>query len=231
MVEVVKGPEKVDKKKGKVAAVDRGQIESYGLLTADYKWIDDYLRVAEIQAEIERLNGVYAEIMRQPLNAGDMLEAVKPHFENYIARRRFILSKIFKNFDGSGDPFRFLPNMTSVEGFRIPPYLAWEEVEQIFSSIGGDVSEKEKSKQLAGIKKKIEKLQKELDSLDRPQYRGRSGDVRSRFVKHWQLIQSTCREPINPEGYDLKDSPEIERNAWKHLGLDQYVNGDGLQAR
>lgn len=122
--------------------------------------------------------------------------------------------------NGVGDPFtnfeiRFWPRD---KDFYVPPFSMFEEAIKLQRDDG--ISDHDRAKQLANINVKIDELRKKMPTI--------SSEDRL-FVEFWRDIQSQLSEPSGPRALSLDASDNLEKNAWKTLGLENFINPRGLR--
>lgn len=201
----------------------------------DYGWIDDWKRTREILPEIERVKQEINRISQAPFVRAEALAILKSSYDELMARRRAIISGFLEGWTRVGPAFKYQRDASFIyknQPHVLPPFISWQEVEQSFYALpepADAMSAREKEKQTAKLRQRLQDLEAELERVFPARFHGQNDeDKRGVLVEHWRRTQMQANGPVGPEGMALKYSPEPEREAWKRLKLSEFVNEKGL---
>jgi len=101
-----------------------------------------------------------------------------------------------------------------------PLLPAWQDVSACVKNIPDTgISDHDRAKQLAAIDSKIASLREKMPFV--------SSEDR-RFILFWQDVQEQLSEPASPRAISLDASDDVEKSAWKSLGLENFINPRSL---
>lgn len=199
-----------------------------------FEWVDDYLALEEAKKEIKNIGSQIERIRSTASPKESILANFKESFERYERRRIEKLAKLLQGLQRRRDPFsnieHRLPKRPNHQ--RAAGYLSWSDVEAALELVEFSdevLSDAEKEKQIAPLRKSIEKLKSRIKECSPPGYflirQGEiQSDSREDFVQHWFKIQGTCNAPCTPHGFDLETGTDAEREAYRKLGLSGAIN-------
>ncbi len=189
-----------------------------------FAWDDDYAKSEKLQEKIDSLNEERARIESLPISNNEKLIRVKAGYDDFqkkvAAHVQRYLSDPTLWQNGVQNPLtRFEIRFCQPrENFYIPPLSMFEDA--IKHQPDDGVSDKDRAKQLGDISSKIVKLQAEMPTTITKEHHI--------FVKFWRELQGQLSEPTGPHALSLDASSDIEKRAWKTLGLAEYVNERGI---
>lgn len=210
-------------------------VPYYREMMGNLDWIPDFLEIERLQLEIKGLRSERAGLKKASLVMEDVLPRLREQFDAYQGRRVTILRKAIESNRNSGNPFESIAK-NQIAPFareKLPPYITWDEVLKAIESLSeGSITAKKQAKELENLERRLAELKIRIDELSPieffPVKNGAViGDVRKLFTEHWRRLQETVNGPISPRGFPLgrPDSvSELEREAWKLLNLQDFLN-------
>jgi hypothetical protein len=214
-------------------------VPFYGRLRHTYKeWVPPYMAGLKLKPEIELLEKQIDEIRNTPLGGAELLKVLKPMHDEAQQRRVTLLAKHLADFRHPGmksGPFddvqSFLGQMGRV-GELMAPSFTWDEITAAIKLLPVGITEASRAKQTEKLMEQINKLKAELaDTQPAGRYVWNAAkpmlDSWHEFVTFWADTQKRITAAVGPQAIRLDVSPPEEREAWKLLGLEAYVNPRG----
>jgi hypothetical protein len=193
--------------------------------TEEAPWVQDFLKVRELQGRAQALDAEIGEIYKQPPSHKDSLKSLK---QEYDARRQMRVLHLRKHFErrmGSQASLKFLQDR--IDGFDWPFFIDWGEIDEAVKGLPGGIGEVEKMKRIGKLESEKEALEKQIQKLSPPEYfNDRGQDLRELFVAHWATIQARLNGPAGPDGQSLEQCAESVERAYNLLNLQALVNRD-----
>ena len=204
------------------------------LLLGKYEqWLPAYQKVFALRAEKEKLSAYIRELRRAPFTPEDLIDHTEQQYEEHRQKRSSFIQRHFHEAARSGATpnlinFLFYHSATA-DLLPLPPF---EEVKAAIKSmpkVEGALSRAEVAKRISKAREKIEAIEKEIAKLSPPEFfvlpdgRRSDKDLRDALVEHWAKAQSKACAPCNPLLITLEKSSESEKNAWKALGLKNFI--------
>lgn len=200
----------------------------YGIDTAQYSWVESYLRDQMIRAEIERLRAEIPKIEALPIHRDELkarfMEALGQVNSLMVQRVRNHLVQVQARKESLIGPDTAL-------GFRIvyPMNLTPEEIDEIVAALPEGTRQADIEKSVSEIRGQIRELERkiedELSPQDRWFYTESGYPVRypqgcrwTRFVNDWKKVVGRFEGRVDIEGYAV-EGPEA--TAFIALGLDK----------
>jgi DNA repair exonuclease SbcCD ATPase subunit len=204
-------------------------------LTLDYSWVDGFIRLTQLHDKKERAKETRRQIKRSISTLDDYKKRLKASHTRYVERRRKNVQRYLCRIERSYDPLQSFER-NPVWREKIGTFLSWDQIEDALTDIEmpGGISDTEREKHFSAIDQEIAEIESEIDQLNKPEFFQMNDgtvldDMRYALTRFWQRVQRTCNAPCNPRGFDLKDSPPAEKEAYEKLGIGKYVNSRSPQ--
>jgi len=205
--------------------------ESYSIIrNQKFSGVADHMKRCSLKAEIRSLKGVLNEVMAvEPDNQTLLKNAIDdlPNLENEITKRlgAHLHEHRRSKYPLSGR-YNFL--MERIGASWLTKEIIKKAVEQLPEPADSMPIDK-KQKEVARLKKMIEKKKLELEAASPPeQFIWKNGapakDLYEDFEYHWRNVQSRLNSPCNIRGITLDGCDEAERRAWHDMGIRSAMN-------
>ncbi len=203
----------------------------FGVENVKFTWLPTYLRDLEARKEIEELEAQIVKTEKLPRDKGELRKAFAETLASEKAGGMVRLKEHIKAAQFPGKPvFPIIHgNWVILQAF-LNFDLAEEEIDRLFEDLEEGVAQKEKDRQIAEFRRKIDGLHKMIEEELSPQYRwfhnGGGYPIRypkgcrwTHYVNVWKEVSSRYLEPVTIEGYKLETANEKE--AYFSLKLDK----------
>jgi hypothetical protein len=204
--------------RGTAAILPKSEVLNYDQLSS-YEWTGNFLKSEKLQEKIDHLKEERREVEARPISNSEKLVRVRAGYADFqktvAAQVKRYLNEPSLWQNGVQNPLqRFeIRFCRQPENFFCPPLTMFEEA--IRNQPDDGISDAERSSKLAKIDNKIAELKTETPLVS---------PACKAYVAWWREIQSQLNENSGPRALHLDASPEIEKKAWKELGLAEYVD-------
>jgi hypothetical protein len=207
-------------------------------LMDDYPgWTPRYVRGNELQEELTELEKEHHRSRNLYATRQEYLTILHSFLKDSRKAKVEALSRWLQDCRGGRNPFEFprcMGQMGTVN-HATAPLPDWDMVTEAVALLEEGISQKERSKQLSRLDEKIVLGKAELSECQPPErYLIDKAkvivDAWDAFVQRWIQLQRTVNAPLGPQGITLTQSPREEKEAWKVLGLADYVSKNSRYA-
>lgn len=218
-----------------VTVLAKSSIPFYEFLNS-YEWVDAFIKCENLKTQLENLRQRESQIKRLPCDPADVLTNLRQSFEAHQDRQIETL-KIFieRNWENSDPLQRFVSECEApyagVEFTQVPPLQVFEAALKRAKIPDKTIKNKKREAILDKLASEIAGLKVDLTKLSPQNFfmKSRGGiilDIREAFVEHWADYQGQTNAACNPRGLVLDFSEPAEKEAWRKLNLERYINPD-----
>lgn len=196
-------------------------VLNYEVLS-DYKWVSSFVSREVLEAELQTARREKVRVQALPLLKKDYLDRIRRSHDRIEGHRFEGLVEILREFRDHPDPLSYFqsrlrgPLHTWMD--PIPSISQFEKGLQALPE--GEISQVDRDKKVASIKKEVTKIQAKLIKLRGNEILG----MAKAFVEKWRHIQRQVAGPVNIFGIDLDRCPVEEKEAWDCLGLSKILS-------
>jgi hypothetical protein len=192
--------------------------------TDEVRWVADFLKLRELEAQAQELERQMAEIFKQPPTHEEALQSIRAEWQARRSQRLLYLKKHFQRVLGDQPSLAYMGHNT-LDGLKWPNFIEWSELEEAVRSLPEGIGEVEKRKKIAKLEKQKAELQRQIEKHSpRKFFDDKGRDLRELFVSHWQDTQGRVNSPCGPDGQSLEQCGEDIQKAWKLLNLQELIN-------
>jgi hypothetical protein len=204
---------------GRAMILSKSEIPHLDKLSS-YEWVSDFVKSQKIQSKINSLKEERSRIESMPISKSEYMLRLKKSQDDLKARlaerlRRFLADAALRQSAVADPLYNFEQRFERPHAIEYVP--TWQEIEHATKNLPDDGIDDEARKRLLG----------KLDAQIAAQIADRPTTINAThhaFVDFWRDLQSQLAAPSGPRAIILENSPNIERDAWRLLGLDELVN-------
>ena len=218
-----------------ILILSKKSVPFYEFLSS-YGWVDDFIKCENLKIQLEKLRERESQIKRLPCDPADVLTNLRQSFEAHQDRQIETLKTFIERNWGNPDPLqRFVSECEApyagVEFTQVPDLRFFETALKRVKTPGETIKNKKRETILDKLASEIAGLKVDLTKLSPQNFfmKSRGGiilDIREAFVEHWADYQGQANAACNPRGLVLDFSEPAEKEAWRKLNLERYINPD-----
>lgn len=220
--------------RGERQPLSRGDAPYYVELAEQmrYSWVDSFIKWESNLCEMNRAKKELSEVKRADPAFFEFAERVRGSYASYRKRQVEAIAQYLFRVLAAPDPLERFHRAMAPDCLDVIEADAIEEALSFLeANYQGGITAAEKQKQVAGIEKKILKLQKEMAELLPPEQfetrhyqHGGIINMAEAFVDSWRQIATWTIGAVSPLGRVLRRSSEEEQKAFYALGLDRLTS-------
>ena len=218
-----------------VTVLAKSSIPFYEFLNS-YEWADDFIKCQSLKTQRENLRQRESQIKQLPCDPGDVLANLRQSWQAHADRQIETLKVFIKRNWENPDPLqRFVSECESpyagIDFTQVPDLRFFESALKQVKTPDKTIKNKKRETSLDKIAAEIVELKVELATLSPSKFfmKSRGGiilDIRDAFVDFWVDLQGQVNAPCGPRGIVLEYCQSVEKEAWRKLNLDRYINPD-----
>ena len=218
-----------------VTVLAKRSVPFYEFLNS-YEWVDAFIKCENLKTQLENLRQRESQIKRLPCDPADVLTNLRQSFEAHQDRQIETLKVFIKrNWDNTDPLQRFVSECESpyagIEITQVPDLRLFESALKQIETPDKTIKNKKRETALDKIAAEIAELKVDLTKLSPPNFfmKSRGGiilDIREAFVDFWADLQGQVNAPCGLRGIVLEYCQFVEKEAWRKLNLERYINPD-----